>query len=310
MSDPLSTNVPRYRIGAVARATGINAETLRIWERRYGLLSPSRSDGGGRLYTDADVTRLRLIKQLLDRGHAIGRVALLEEAELRETLTRLEPEGRPSPNVGLDPLRARFMDMVLRLDVGEAHAFLGRAALMLDTRALVLELLVPALRDIGDRWEAGSARVCHEHAASGIIRSVLGTLLANQPRNPGVRRLVLGTLTGELHEFGALLAAVLAAGSGWRVTYLGPNLPADEFLAAAAAVGAQAVAVSALHVPSPQALTEAEALVSGLPSQLALIAGGARARDLPPLTRRALLLDDLGSFGAWLEQGSWADAHP
>ena len=234
----------RYRIGAVAHETGIPVETLRIWERRYRVVTPERSPRGGRLYTDVHVARLRRIKQLVERGHAIGQVAGLDEAQIQALLERASGTGAPD----LAELRTRFISAVDRMDARGAQQLLGRAALLLGTRALILDLVVPLLHEIGERWVAGSVRVCHEHVASAIIRTVLGSLLATQPPGPRARTIVVATPGGELHELGALLVALLAAVAGWDVLYLGPNLPAEEILAATQTSGAAAVALSIVHV--------------------------------------------------------------
>lgn len=287
MSTP---NTARFRIGAIAQATGISPETLRIWERRYAALTPVRAAGGGRFYTEADLRRLRLIKQLLDRGHGIGRIARLDEEALRELLAA-HRGAEPGPEMAR--VREQFLAAVARLDLAEAHGVLARAALLLDPRSLALEVAVPLLRDVGARWEAGQAQVCHEHAASGVIRSVLGGLLASHGRGQGVATVITGTPSGELHEFGALVAALLATAAGWRAVYLGPNLPATEIVDASAQAQAQAVVLSVVNPPSPETARALAAVARTLPARTRLIVGGHHARQVTALAPRAELLDDL-----------------
>lgn len=298
---PTRGSSARSRIGQVASATGIPVETLRVWERRYQVVTPERGPRGGRLYTDAHIARLRRIKQLVERGHPIGQVAGLDEAQLE---TVLETSGGGPRALG--QLRARFIAAIERLDARGAQQILDRAALRLGTRVLLLDLVAPLLRDIGDRWADGSMRICQEHIASAIVRTVLGTLLATQPPGRRARTMVVATPSGELHELGALVVASLAAIAGWDVLYLGPNLPAEEILVAAQASGA---AVVGLSIGAAEAddrrqvaavLTE---LAARLPLAVTLLVGGAGAGALA--ARRALRIDDLSRLDAWLrERGS------
>ncbi len=289
---------PRYRIGAVAHQTGIPVETLRIWERRYRVVTPERSPRGGRLYSHAHVARLRRIKLLVERGHAIGQVASLDDAQIQALLDRA---GTAPAGSDLRELRAHFIAAIEKLDARAAQQMLGRAALLLGPRALVLELVVPLLQEIGDRWAAGVTRVAHEHVASAVVRTVLGSLLATQPSGRVPRTMVVATPAGEQHEMGALLAALLAAVAGWDVVYLGPNLPAEEILAAARTGGAAAVAVSIVNLAESSEAAKAciATLAEVLPRSVALLVGGAGATELSPVSR-VQRFDRLTEFDGWL----------
>ncbi len=298
----IPSNPPaRYRIGAVAQETGIPVETLRIWERRYRVVTPERSPRGGRLYTDSHLARLRRIKQLVDRGHAIGQIAPLDEAQIQSLLERTSGGAGVRD---LADLRARFIAAVDRMDARGAQQILGRAALLLGTRTLVLDLVAPLLQEIGTRWADGTARICHEHVASAIVRTVLGSLLATQPPPAGqIRTIVMATPSGELHEMGALLVALLAAVAGWDVLYLGPNLPAEEILSAVQTSGAAAVGLSIVHVAAPEeqaALRAAVAeLADRLPRSVTLLVGGSGAA-LAGSIARAIRIEDLAQLDLWL----------
>lgn len=307
----------RYRIGAVARATGVRAETLRIWERRYRAFTPTRTPAGGRLYADEDIERLRLIKQLIDRGHAISRIAQLGETELRDIVGRQAPQPVP-----LDDVRRQFVAAAARLDVAEANRIAQRAALLLDDRALALDLFVPVLREVGDDWARGKLRICHEHAASQIIRNVLGALLGarqmpvlglrpvqtdsspNGSRRGSLwpRTFVTATPSGELHEFGATLAALLASARGWRIVTLGANVPADDVVAAANQTGASMVGISVVGEPAAATRAELARLAAELPDAVTLVAGGAYARQSKSFAARARVFEDLRTFDGWLDQ--------
>jgi MerR family transcriptional regulator, light-induced transcriptional regulator len=292
---------PLYKIGAAAQETGIATETLRVWERRYRVVVPSRTPRGGRLYSDADLARLRMIKGLVDRGHAIGQVARLDESQLRAARIRLD---RPPPGLDLVDLRGRFFDAADQLDAHAAYQILGRAALLLGSRALAVDFLAPLLHELGDRWVVGRTRVCHEHMASAIVRTVLGGLVLTQHGALGGPRLVVATPRGELHELGALLCALLAGAAGWDVLYLGPNLPAAEIVEAAARSGAVAVAISLSGAARRETEGDLRHLVASLQPAAVLLAGGAGAGASAALARRAVVFGDLPALDQWLRRGS------
>jgi methanogenic corrinoid protein MtbC1 len=302
-TDPTLSREPRYRIGAVSRATGIAPDTIRMWERRYGNLVPARSDAGGRLYSDADIAHLRLVKQLIDRGHAIGRLAHLSEEELREILLRHDAGFGGGELIPVDTARIRdqFIAAISQFDVAAAQQLLARASLALPPAELVEELLSPMLREVGHRWASGRLKVSHEHTASTLLRSLIGGILATYaPR--GGPTLVVTTPSGELHEFGALLAALLAAAAGWHVLYLGPNLPADEILETALNSEATAVALSLVTAEAPDASADLKKLVDELPPEVTLIAGGEALGRYPMLFPRAMAFGSLGAFNDWLSE--------
>jgi DNA-binding transcriptional MerR regulator len=290
---------PRYRIGAVAKATGIAPDTLRVWERRYGGLTPERSDAGGRLYAPADITRLRLIKELLDRGHAIGTIASLSDVELRQMLAH-GAEGSAPEGTGAAAVREEFVAAIGAFDVEAAQRILARAGLGLPAVILASEIIAPILDEVGRRWADGRLRVAQEHNASSLLRSLVGGLLATYPRSKGAPTMVLTTPTGELHEFGALLAALVAQSMGWNALYLGPNLPVDDMLHAVRRPRASALALSLVTTESPDVSADLDRLVRELPREIALLVGGSAVGRYPVLEARALTLPTLGALEDWL----------
>ncbi len=299
--------VGRYRIGAVAKATGISTHTLRVWERRYQAFALSRTEGGVRLYSDADVARLRTLKQLLERGHAIGQVAPLPDEELGHLLAEgglQTPQPAPAAPTGdFESVRQSFLEAVRAFDLAHAERILQGAVAGNDPGRLVLEVLPPLFEEIGRRWAAGEFNVAHEHAASALLRNALGGLLRAPRATTEVGTVVTATLPGELHEFGALLVALLAAAHGWNAVYLGPNLPAEEILLAVSRSHARAVLISMVYLGTRAAArrfgSELERLRAGLPSGVELIGGGAAAPELEAFLGGATVLPDLEALDAW-----------
>lgn len=228
---------PRFPIRAVSKLTRIPVDTLRAWERRYGVVEPER-DERGRVYSEADVERLRLLRCAVDAGHAIGRVAPLSPEDLRALLAET---AAPPLIAGESQDLSVLLDAVQRFDAGSFRRELSRLAAVLPLPTLCREVALPLLYLVGEAWHAGKLGIAQEHMASAEIRSLLGALA----RLHQVRRrrptLVFATPPGELHEIGTLAAAAVAADAGLGVVYLGTNVPAEDVVLATARLGATVV---------------------------------------------------------------------
>ncbi len=210
-----------YRIKRVAHLTGINPSTLRAWERRYGLVAPDRTGSGYRLYSDEDVAMLSRIKTLVDEGLTIG-----------EAISRVRRGTEPLPADASGPsmrdLRLRLLEALMSFDRrGAVEAYQEVQGLPPERR--VEELLLPVLRHVGDLWESNECGVGQEHFATAFVRGKLADII--EDLDTGAARgpeAVCGGVPGELHECGLLAAAIHLATRGWRVVYLGANVPMDD----------------------------------------------------------------------------------
>lgn len=264
----------KYRIGMVSRLTGLSADVVRVWERRYAAITPPRSNGGSRLYSDADIARLRRLRRAVEAGHAISQVANLPDGEL----DALSDKHQAVDQTATDPyavVRARFLDAIRRLDVARADEELHRAATLYPPRDLVKQLAAPLLAEIGHRWAHQELGIAHEHVATNLIRNLLSSLFRLYPPSETSDTIVLSTPAGERHEFGILLAALLAAARGWRVVYLGADLPAGDILQTVRIVKARVLVVSALDTQNLQIEGELRQLAAHLPTHTRGWAAGA-----------------------------------
>lgn len=291
-SDDKVSVTPKYLIGTVTKRTGLSIDVVRVWERRYGAVRPARSDGGTRLYSDADVLRLRRLRQAVENGHSIGQAAKLSESELDELIS-----DAGQPRDGADPYRAvreRFIEAVQTMDVVAADQELARAATLFPARELVKKIVVPILDEVSERWARKEFGVAHEHFASGLLRSMLVSLLRIYRPYGNLDTLVLATPAGERHEFGLLFAALLAAAHGWRVVYLGVDLPADEIALAVKLTNARVLALS-LATERAETHAELESISNLVSAPTRVWIGGAGALRHRPLIDRAnwILVRDL-----------------
>lgn len=282
--------VGRHPIGVVAERTGLSPDLLRVWERRYRAVEPSRAADGQRLYSDDDVERLRLLRLGTLAGRSIRQVAQLptealtqlvrEDEAARQRAARWEERALPA-SVGEDVERA--LTLARAVDAPGLESLLRRSAAALGVPVFLDAVVTPLLRRMGEEWQAGQFAVAQEHLATAIIQRVLEGTIHFLVAPHGAPNLLLATLSGEQHKMGALLAATAAAAEGWRVTYLGPNLPAGEIAAAAVAAGAHVVGVSIVHLAEPErVLTELQTVRTRLPASVPLLVGGAGAVSLTP----------------------------
>jgi MerR family transcriptional regulator, light-induced transcriptional regulator len=285
----------RHPIRVVSERTGLTPDLLRAWESRYHVVTPGRSEGGHRLYSDADVERLRLLHKVTLAGRSIGQVAdhstealarLSREDDEARSEIPTEASGRMSATAA-DGYVARAVEAVHDLDAASLDRTLRRGALALGTSAYLQDVAAPLLRQIGELWHRGELRPSHEHLASVGIRRVVEWLMESGGRAQDRPRIVVATPAGEHHEMGALLAAAAAESVGWEAVYLGPDLPADDIATAAIQTGARAVALGAVYAPEPEALAaEVRDLRARLSPRLTLIVGGTAFDGLEQELRR------------------------
>lgn len=301
----------RHPIRVVAARSGLTPNLLRAWERRYGVVEPGRSSGGQRLYSDRDIERLALLKQATDAGRSISGVATLSLDELRELVA--EDQGARAPadvaDARVDRALGEAWKSIETMDADQLESDLRRAVVTLGSEAFTDRLVAPLLRAIGDRWHSGDLRPAHEHLASQVVKRVLHWMVEPARVDGDGPRAVIGTLAGELHEMGALLAGATAALEGWHVTYVGQNLPAEDFGLTARTVGAQLIGISAVNpLDADGGVEQFRTLLDSTPPGVKVVAGGRVARDLAITLADARLttVDSLADFRAVLRAHSEA----
>ena len=275
-------------IQLASKLSGLSQHVIRIWERRYSALSPSRTGTNRRMYCDEAVKRLRLLKTLTENGHRIGGVARLETAELEELVKNLLViPADPTAPVSVsdlppaEPLMQpeKFIEAAIaaskRYDCEGLRRVLLQARLQLGQRGMLHRVICPLIIQIGNNWQQGEMRPSHEHIATAVIRELLLTPVPGSQTPVHAPELVVATPAGELHEMGALIVAASARDLGWYVTYLGPNLPVEEIAACAIARHATAVALSVVYPENcPVIVDKLRRMRELLPPSMRFIVGG------------------------------------
>ncbi len=276
----------RHPIQVAARRAGLSPHVLRAWEKRYGdVVAPGRSAGGRRLYSDADIERLRLLHEATRAGRRIGDVAGVSTRDLEalvaeDTLTgQLPSDQHPAPiAVSTHEYVSEGIDAALKLDEPQLERVLEQSVLSLPLLRWINEVLVPLMVQIGHMWSEGTLDPGHEHFVSTIVSRRMASVVASLSTAVDAPRVLITTPGGTRHEIGALLAAMNAAAEGWHVTYLGSDLPAKDIAAAAHRVDAACVCLSIVYPTNDQQVhDELKALRRELDDSVAMVIGGRAA---------------------------------
>lgn len=242
----------KYSIKAVSVKTGLSPHLIRMWERRYGVVSPYRTETNRRLYTENDINKLMLLRRATMQGQHIGNIAKMTNDELIEILRVTEPaqvyqtEDTESTRFHLE----QCLDAVKKLDSINLEKRLMTASIALSQDVLFDKVLMPLLKIVGELWSNGKLQIAHEHLASAIIRSLLGNLLISIRPEDSNPVFIATTPVGQLHEFGSLMSALSAFSIGYTPVYLGPNIPAEDIANAVKQKKADVISLSLVYPPN------------------------------------------------------------
>ncbi|MDO5504481.1 MAG: MerR family transcriptional regulator [Actinomycetia bacterium] len=230
------------RIGELAERTGVSAATLRVWERRYGLLHPSRTLGGYRIYGPDDERRVRAVIALRHQGVSAGAAAARVLGDERAQL----PEAPDDAAALADPaeLVTRLLEATRAFDERTASDVLDDTFAGLSLERAISEVLLPYLKEVGDRWESGALSIAHEHFGSGLVRRRLSAYSSTWSLGKGPTAL-LACPPGEAHDIGLLAFGVLLGRAGWRVRFLGGDTPVADITKACDIVSPDVVVIAA-----------------------------------------------------------------
>jgi methanogenic corrinoid protein MtbC1 len=233
------STVPAFNLKVVLKETGIAADTLRAWERRYGLPMPQRSAGGHRLYSQRDIETIKWLMKRQGEGLSISRAVDLWNEQLASgsdplassvpVTSSLMPVQYQSPDTTLDSLRAQWIEACMDFSESAAEQALNQAFSMFPVEAVCLEVLQRGMSQIGERWYQNRASVQQEHFASALAMRRLDALLSASPTPTRNQTVLVGCPPDEWHTFTPLLLSLLLRRRGLNVIYLGANVPLEQF---------------------------------------------------------------------------------
>ena len=279
------------RIGELSRRVGVAPETLRAWEQRYGVLRPARTPAGYRVYDRDDQQRAERMRELIDSGWAASEAA--------QAAQDVAPKSAAEPGPAVDGVADELLGTLLAFDTTAGQQVFDR---LLGGRSLdtaLREVVLPVLREVGERWARGEITVAQEHFATELITGRLRGLAREWDRGLGPRA-VLACASGERHDVGLLCCGLALDRRGWRVTYLGPDTPTEALESAVVALDPSLVVIGAVQ-PGP--LRAAAAALAGLADRVTVAVGGAGANAELAAAAGATLLagDPVEAAGALTE---------
>ncbi len=268
-----------FQISTVSTMTGVNAVTLRAWERRYGLLRPLRTDSGHRLYTEQDVAKIRAILELLDRGITISRVgpALEPGADTASSA----PANDPAPWHGY---RESMLTAIAGFDEARLETLYNETMSLYPVDVVTRRLLLPLLDDLGERWSSEPGGVAEEHFFSVFLRNKLGGRFHHRNLQNSGPKLVAACLPEEQHEFGLLLFALAAHARGYRLVLLGANMPLGELPHVVGRTGAAAIVLSGSVTADSAALARGLRIMAGKVDVPVFVGGGCAQQHRETIT--------------------------
>jgi MerR family transcriptional regulator, light-induced transcriptional regulator len=269
----------QYPIRAVAKMTGLSIEVLRSWERRYQVVTPERNNRG-RIYSVADVERLRLLRTAVESGQAIGQIAELSNQELKALITYVPAGDRFETAVVNDALSPHtewgpLLKAIQCYDHLTVNRELGRLALLLNPVELINQVALPIMNRVGEDWAKGELSIAQEHLISAALRNLLGSMMRMYARAETPAKLLFATPSGELHELGIMAAAMLTAAGGLGYIYLGANIPASEIAAVVRQKSPQVVVLGMVGAEDmKQSVRELTQITQQLPPAIQIWVGG------------------------------------
>lgn len=243
---------PIFNTKAVARETGVPPDTFRAWERRYGVPRPQRTPGGHRLYSEQDMAVIRWLRERTDEGMNISHAVMLLSSVM---------EGMPAP-ASNDTARAlehmvdELVTSLTSFDSAGAERVVSEAFSLHPFESVLLELVQPAMIEVGERWHRGEINVASEHFATEFVRRKLASLVTVFDNNASRETIVVGCAPDELHDLGVLFASLFLIRRGWHVVYLGPQVPLNDLLETVQRVKPALVCLSASTIETASLLQE------------------------------------------------------
>jgi len=268
-----------YPIRAVVKLTGVNPATIDSWERRHGALKPKHGVHG-RLYSEQEVQRIRLLRDAIAKGHHIRHLAKREDEQLR-LLAQFPNPAVVKSEEAFDAAAAAvtildaLLEMIEDFDYSSAERELNRlAAATADASDIVHEIALPLMRITGERWHEGDFTIAQEHMVTALLTGLLASMLRLYGNPKPVVKVLMATPEHEHHGFGILAAAMLTAAKGLGALHLGTNLPASEIVFAARSTDADAVLLGVCGANSERVIDAMQEIRKGTKKRTQLWIGG------------------------------------
>ena len=281
------SNSPTYNLKVVIKETGIAADTLRAWERRYGLPMPERSPGGHRLYSQHDIEIIKWLMAKQREGLSISRAVDLWNdlsASGENPLPASIEQVTSISSENLDVVRKQWLDACLTFNENSAEQVLNQAFALYPLDAVCIEVLQKGLVEIGNLWYQAKATVQQEHFASALAHRRLDALITATPAPTRPETVLIGCTVDEQHTFIPLLLTLLLRRRGLKVIYLGANVPNQRFQETLISIKPNLIILSAQLLQTANGLRETAKSLAASGARVAY--GGRIFNSLPEIRAR------------------------
>jgi DNA-binding transcriptional MerR regulator len=284
---------PIYNLKVALRETGIKADVLRAWERRYGLPKPQRSPGGHRLYSDRDIAIIKWLIARQNEGLSISSaVELFREKEvlsqdpLEEEMQVEQPTQMAvfSTDLSLDALKKNWLEACIGFNEPLAEQLLNQAFSLYPLEVVLSEIIQQGMRDLGDKWFNGEATVQQEHFTSALVLRRLETIIAAAPPPIRSQTILIASPSEEWHTFSMVMLNLLLRRRGYHVVFLGANVPNDHLDEATDSIKPDLVVLASQHLTSAANLQKAAHFL--LQKNVHVAYGGRVFNSIPALRKR------------------------
>lgn len=235
-------NTGLFPIRTVSTITGVNSITLRAWERRYGLIKPVRTPKGHRLYTQNDIDLIQQVVTLLEKGISIGQV----KTYLNHKETGVLSADKEDPWA---VYQRRILNAVVRFDTAALDNSYNEVLSLYPIELMTAKLILPLLKSLGQRWASREGSIAEEHFFGAYLRNKLGARFHHQGMNTRGQKLLTACLPNEHHEVGLMLFCLSAINHGFRLVYLGSDIPMEELISPAHQAHCDAIVLSGSLTP-------------------------------------------------------------
>jgi DNA-binding transcriptional MerR regulator len=293
---------------AVVRLIGINENTLRAWERRYGAVTPSRDAQGRRFYSDKEVEKIKLLWALVNEGHSIGLIANLSHAKLKSMLSKsLSPQvvELRSGTSNAEKFLTSIISSLEKFNLESLHNSLQRARFEMSIKEIVIDLIKPLMDQVGKMNETEELSIAQEHLLSSLLRDYLGNI--HQSLSPydfasrkNAKSVFITTREGDLHEFNILMASILSNVYQFQTYYLGPNMPVEDLGKSCLRFKPDFLVLGFTHLPTSREIISPQDYLNQLdqmlPRQITFCCGGASEAELSSLSKDRQIIRMKGLF--------------
>ncbi len=273
----------RFPIRVLSESTGVGSSTLRAWERRYGLLNPERTPKGHRLYRNDDIERIERIVRLLEEGHTLPSIARqLDNAELSPPAHDLQSQELIGVWRGY---LADTLQAIEDFSSERLEAIYNEASSLYPLSLVTEQLIQPVLSELGIRWQSRAAGIAEEHFYTHWVRNRLAARFHHALAQSTGKRVLCASIPGDFHEIGLMLFCISLMGRGYRVVYLGVDLPIEQVLETRQRSGSRAIVLSARRLADKKLSDQLTKLVSE--SSVPVFFGGPASDEALPEIEQA-----------------------